>query len=85
MPVAYQLLPSDLELKLIANTYHVDVGLVVIIVIPNMLIAVESANRMLLGQFPVKAYVITYLLKAPGIEQFCIDIRRHRKTFLIVF
>ena len=79
MPVAYQLLPSDLELKLIANTYHVDVGLVVIIVIP------KSANRMLLGQFPVKAYVITYLLKAPGIEQFRIDVRRHRKTFLIVF
>ena len=77
-------LKDFLELEFVTQTEQVDIRLVVIIVVIDVLIAVEEADGMLAGEFPVETGSIANLLKAPGIEKLDTSIRRNSKTFLIV-
>ena len=74
-----------LELELIAEAEHVDVGLEVIIVAVDMLVAVEDAEGVLLGDFPVKTYVIAHLLDIPGVEELYISVWGNGEALLVVF
>ena len=74
-----------LELELIAEAEHVDVGLEVIIVAVDMLVSVENAEGVLLGDFPVKTYVIAHLLNIPGVEEFYIGVWGDGEALLVVF
>ena len=74
-----------LELELIAEAEHVDVGLEVVIVAVDMLVAVEDAEGVLLGDFPVKTYVIAHLLDIPGVEELYISVWGDGEALLVVF
>jgi len=74
-----------LELELIAEAEHVDVGLEIIIVAVDMLVAVEDAEGVLLGDFPVKTYVIAHLLDIPGVEELYVSIWGDGEALLVVF
>jgi len=74
-----------LELELIAEAKHVDVGLEVVIVAVDMLVAVEDAEGVLLGDFPVKTDVIAHLLDIPGVEELYVSIWGDGEALLVVF
>ena len=74
-----------LELELIAEAKHVDVGLEVVIVSVDMLVAVEDAEGVLLGDFPVKTDVIAHLLDIPGVEELYIGVWGDGEALLVVF
>ena len=61
-----------------------DVGLEIVIVVVDVLIAVEEAEGMLLGEFPVETGLIADLLEAPGVEQLHVGIGGDGEAFLVV-
>ena len=72
-----------LELKLVTESEHVDVGLVVVVIIPDDLIAIEGSEGVLLGEFPVDTHIEARLLQAPGIEELDISIGGQGEAFLV--
>ena len=61
-----------------------DIGLEIIIVIIDVLITVEEAEGVLLGEFPVETGLIADLLEAPGVEQFHVGIGGDGEALLVV-
>ena len=62
-----------------------NVGLVVIVVIADGLVAIEGSDGVLLGEFPVGTHVEARLLQAPSIEELYIGVGRDSKPLLVVF
>ena len=58
------------------------VGLQFILIAVDVLVAVEHANGVALGDLPVEAGMVAHLLKSPGIEELDVDIRCDGETFL---
>ena len=73
-----------LELELISQTYHVAVGLEVVLVVTHRLVAVEETEGVLFGHLPVEARLETGLLQTPGIEELDAGIRCHSEPLLII-
>ena len=62
-----------------------NVGLVVVVVIADGLVAIEGSDGVLLGEFPVGTHVEARLLQAPGIEELDVGVGRDSKSLLVVF
>ena len=62
-----------------------DIGLVVVVVIADGLVAIEGSDGVLLGEFLVGTYVEARLLQAPGIEELDVGVGRDSKSLLVVF
>ena len=73
-----------LELELVGEADHVDIGLVVVVVIADSLVAVEGSDGVLLGEFPVGTHVEAGLLQAPGIEELDVGVGRDGEALLVV-
>ena len=61
-----------------------DVGFEVVIVVVDVLVTVEEAQGVLLGEFPVDAYVEADLLDVPGVEELGIGIGGEGEALLVV-
>ena len=60
------------------------VGLVVVIIVTNTLVTIESTKGVLLGDIPIETSGETRLLQAPGIEEFHVSIRRNGQLLLTI-
>ena len=61
------------------------VGFVVVIVVADILVAIEGTEAVLFGEFPIYTSGVAHLLEAPGVEQFDVGIRGNGEAFLVVF